>query len=201
MGREARCSATWGTLHGDVTVHLDAAELTARGAFRARAPLASLRDVRVVADTLRFRAGDDDVALVLGAAAAPRWAAALTTPPPSLAKKLGISAGTRVLALGEIDDAALAEALAAGTPAGDGEAELIVARVDDADTLARIEHDHRALLERRVPLWVVYTKGKHAPLGETAVRGMLRERGLMDLKVAAVSPVLTALQFGRIVRP
>lgn len=200
MGREARCAASWGARSGEVTALLESTELIVRGAFRARAPIASLAGVRVVADTLHFCAGDDDVALVLGTAAATRWAAALTTPPPSLAKKLGITAGSRVLALGTIDDAALAEALAAGIPAGDDDPDVIVARTDDADTLARIEREHRALLERRVPLWVVYTKGKGAPLGETAVRAMLRERGLMDLKVAAVSPTLTALQFGRIVR-
>jgi hypothetical protein len=199
MGREARCAASWGARSGEVTALLESTELIVRGAFRARAPIASLREVRVVADTLHLRAGEDDVALVLGAAA-PRWAAAIAKPPPSLAQKLGIGAGSRVLALGTIDDAALAEALAAGTPAGDGDPDLIVARTDDADTLVRIERDHRALLERRVPLWVVYTKGKGAPLGETAVRAMLRERGLMDLKVAAVSARLTALQFGRIVR-
>jgi hypothetical protein len=199
VGREARCAASWGARSGEVTALLESTELIVRGAFRARAPIASLREVRAVAGTLHFRAGEDDVALMLGPAA-PRWAAALAKPPPSLANKLGITAGSRVLALGRIDDAALAEALAAGTPAADGDPDLIVARVDDADTLARIEHDHRALLERHVRLWVVYTKGKGAPLGETAVRAMLRERGLMDLKVASVSPALTALQFGRMVR-
>jgi hypothetical protein len=44
---------------------------------------------------------------------------------------------------------------------------------------------------------VVYTKGKHAPLGETAVRALLRERGLMDFEVASVSATLTALKFAR----
>jgi hypothetical protein len=187
MGREARCAASWGPRSGQVTVHLDSAELVVRGAFRARAPLPSLRDVRVAADTLHFRTGEDDVALVLGPAA-PRWAAAIAKPPPSLAAKLGITAGTRILVEGEIDDDVLAAALAVGLLAdGDG-TDLIV---------ARIASEHRALLERRIPMWVVYTKGKRAPLGETAVRAMLRERGLMDLKVASVSPALTALQFAR----
>jgi hypothetical protein len=73
----------------------------------------------------------------------------------------------------------------------------MVARVDDADALARVADANRAQLERGVPLWVIYTKGKAAPLGETTVRAMLRERGLMDLKVASVSPALTALKFAR----
>lgn len=195
MGREARCAATWGANSGAVTVHLDATELTVRGAFRARAPLGSLRDVRADGETLHFRAGDDEVALRVGSTA-PRWVAAIVKPPPSLAAKLGITARTRVLAVGTVDDDALAQALAAGI-AIERDPDLIVARVDHADELARVAAEHGALLERRVPLWVVYTKGKGAPLGETAVRAMLRERGLIDLKVAAVSATLTALQFAR----
>jgi hypothetical protein len=195
MGREARCAASWGAQSGTVTVHLDAAELTVRGAFRARAALASLRDVHADGETLRFRAGEDEVALRVGSTA-PRWAAAIAKPPPSLAAKLGIGAETRVLTVGAIDDDALARALAAGI-ASERDPDVIVARVDDPGELARAVSDHRALLESRVPLWVVYTKGRRAPLGETAVRAMLREQGLIDLKVASVSATLTALQFAR----
>lgn len=199
MGREARCAASWGARSGEVTALLESTELIVRGAFRARAPLASLRDVRADGDTLRFRAGDEDVALRLGRAAA-RWAAALAKPPPSLAAKLGITAATRVLVAGPLDDDALAAAVAAGTRSGAHDPDLIVARVDDADTLARIAQEHREALDRRVPLWVVYVKGKHGPLGERAVRTLLRERGLTDLKVASVSTALTALLFARTAR-
>ena len=198
MGREARCAASWGSRSGEVTALLETTEVLVRGAFRASAPRASVRDVQVVGDTLRFRAGKDRVALVLGAAA-PRWAAALAKPPPSLAVKLGIAPETRVLIDGEVDDAALAEALAeAGSAnAKPHDVDLIVARVDDADALAEVAARHDRRLASGVPMWVVYTKGKAAPLGETAVIAMLRERGLIDLKVAAVSATLTALKFAR----
>ncbi|HEY0381290.1 MAG TPA: hypothetical protein VGC72_03730 [Candidatus Elarobacter sp.] len=195
MGREARCTASWGARRGDVTALLESTELIVRGAFRASAPLASLQDVRAAGGTLFFRSGDEDVALVLGAAA-PRWAAALATPPPSVATKLGI-AGKRVLVEGALDDEALAAAVATAAQSGEHDAELIVARVDDGDELARIASERRALLEAGVPMWVVYTKGARGPLGETAVRALLRERGLMDLKVASVSATLTALKFAR----
>jgi hypothetical protein len=198
MGREARCAATWGAQRGDVTAHLDSAELIVRGGFRARAPLASLRDVRADGGTLFFRAGDEDVALVLGAGA-PRWAAAIATPPPSLAAKLGVT-GKRVLVEGALDDDALAAAVATATRAGEHDAEMIVARVDDADGLVRIASERHALLGAGVPIWVVYTKGPRAPLGEAAVIALLRERGLTDLKVASVSAALTALKFARTAR-
>ncbi len=153
--------------------------------------------MRAGGDTLRFSVRGDEVALVLGADAT-RWAAKIAAPAPSLAAKLGLTAATRVLVAGRIDDPALAEALSVAkrTRAG-ASADAIVARVDDADVLAHLATTHRAALDRGVPLWVVYTKGKNAPLGETAVRAMLRERGLIDLKVASVSSELTALKFAR----
>jgi hypothetical protein len=198
MGREARCAATWGAHSGEVTALLESTELIVRGAFRARAPLDSLTAVHVSGDTLRFRAGEEDVALVLGAAAQ-RWAAALAKPRPTLAARFGITAQSRLVVEGPVDDEALAAALAvASTPSADGAA-MIVARVDDPETLADVATRHHALLARGVPIWVVYTKGRGAPLGEAAVRTILRGRGLMDLKVASVSPVLTALKFARIV--
>jgi len=199
MGREARCDAVWGTRRGPVTVHLDGDELSVRGAFRANAARAAMRDVRSDGGTLRFRTGTDDVALDLGAAA-PRWAKALTTAPPTLAAKLGIDATTRVLIVGELDDPALKTAVGSGTPAA-SEADVVVARVDDPAALLRAAERHAKLRDDRVRLWIVYTKGKDAPLGETAVRAMLRERGLVDVKVAAVSPALTALAFMRRTAP
>ena len=116
-------------------------------------------------------------------------------PPATLAAKLGITATTRVVLDGAADDEALAEALAAGTASP--EADLVVLRVDDADALAHAASRHAGLLMHGVPLWVVYPKGKAAPLGESAIRAMLRARGFMDVKVASVSPALSALKFVR----
>jgi hypothetical protein len=54
VGREARCSARWGARSGEVKALLESTELVVRGAFRAGALLAELRDVRAEGDTLRF---------------------------------------------------------------------------------------------------------------------------------------------------
>jgi hypothetical protein len=168
-----------------------------RGAFRAVAPLTELRDVRADGDELRFTALGEEVALRLGRDAS-RWAAKIATPPPSLAAKLGIGAATRLLVAGRIDDPELAAALAVGTRTRSAaNADAIVARVDDGSVLSRVAETHAAALARGVPLWVVYSKGRNAPLGEPAVRTLLRARGLIDLKVASVSPALTALKFAR----
>src|ERR1700694_3796040 len=134
MGREARCGARWGARSGEVTALLESTELIVRGAFHARAAIASLRDVRADAGTLHFRSGDDDVALVLGAAA-PRWAAASAKPPTPLATKLGITPEARVAVEGRVDDEALAAALATGRRIRSGTPDVIVARTDDVDAL------------------------------------------------------------------
>jgi hypothetical protein len=197
VGREARCTARWGKHRGDVTALLETTEIVVRGSFRAVAPLASLRNVRAEGGTLYFSAGGDDVALELGKTAS-SWAAKIVAPPPSLATKLGLTAETRAFVTGQIDDPSLAEALAtAKRTRTAATADVLIARIDDADELAATADRHHAILARGVPLWVVYTKGKNAPLGETAVRAMLRERGLIDLKVASVSSTLTALKFAR----
>ena len=164
MGREARCTASWGSRSGEVTALLESTELIVR---------------------------------VLGAAAR-RWADALATPRPTLAARLGIAPYSRVIVEGRVDDEALAAALAEASAPSAGGNEMIVARVDDPDALTEVVTRHRALLARGVPIWVVYTKGRGAPLGESAVRTILRQRGLMDLKVASVSAALTALKFARL---
>src|ERR1700681_2701607 len=109
MGREARCTASWGTRSGEGTALLESTELIVRGAFRARAPLSSLTAVQVIGDTPRFRARDDDGALVL-AAAAQRWAAAMAKPRPPLAARLGIATPSRVILEGRVDDEVIAAA-------------------------------------------------------------------------------------------
>jgi hypothetical protein len=197
MGREARRHARWGTRSGEVTVLIEPPELIARGAFRARARLDELGEVRAEGGTLRCSAGGEQIELTLGPLA-PRWATALVAPPPSLAKKLGLKPTTRVWVEGEVDDEALAAALAQATRANDAtDIDVIVARIDDAAALASVLKVHARTLALGVRLWVVYVKGKDAPLGEAAIRTILRDRGFIDLKVASVSTRLTALQFVR----
>ncbi|HTW85210.1 MAG TPA: hypothetical protein VMD91_14165 [Candidatus Sulfotelmatobacter sp.] len=198
MGREARCYARWGEHAGEVTVQIEPPDLIARGAFRVRAPLATLVGVRAENGTVRCSTAGEEIVLDLGATLAPRWAAALVAAPPSLAKKLSVGPTTRVWVSGDIDDDELASALD-GVPraARASAAEMLIVRTDDAGALRTALGKAGPALAAGVALWVVYVKGKNAPLGETAVRAMLRGEGLIDRKVAAVSARLTALQFTR----
>ena len=194
MGRESACGAIWGGKQGTVDLRLEGNELIVRGIVRATVPVREMRDVRADGDVLRFRYADDDVALNLGRSDATRWAKAISTPPPSLAKKLGITPGLRVAIVGHIDDPALAEALADGKSVRSDPA-LIVVRADDVRAIQTAMSEHGPALRAGLSLWVIYHKGKDAPFGENAVRTFMRSQHLVDSKVTAVSELLTGLRF------
>jgi hypothetical protein len=196
MGREAHCLCRWGSRTAKVTALLESSELILRGELRERVPLTSIRQVTASGDALEFTAAGERIALVLGAAAARRWAQAIAVPPPDLAQKLGLTAATRVHIIGTIDDPELATALTRTSLSADTpeRADLVVIRTDDSAQLAAAV---AAVLAGAAvpPVWIVYVKGRAAPLGERTVRDLLRDRGFIDTKVASVSGRLTALRF------
>jgi len=194
MGREAECSIRWGEerVHGKVL--LEATELILRGGVRRRVPLSALDEVSVRGDKLLFAVEGVPVALALGAERSHAWMEAIRTPPPDLAKKLGIKVGSHVLAWGAIDADELRVALAVGVGAT---VDLVLIR---ASTPLELEHglgDCWDAIDGGCPLWVVYPKGKASSLGETAVREKMRGLGWIDTKVASVSSALTGLRFVR----
>jgi hypothetical protein len=111
MGREAQCFCRWGASKGSVKAHLETRELIIRGDFRKRILLDQISHISVAKDDLCFKAGGEEVSLSLGAPMAEKWAKALTSPPPTLAKKLGIKSASRVYFWGKIDDHELANAV------------------------------------------------------------------------------------------
>ncbi len=179
-----------------MTALLESTEIVLRGGVRARVPVRDITAVRVSANVLTLHLADDVIDLELGAAEARAWAAKLASPPPDLARKLGIDATTKLAVSGTIDDDALAAALASGATqrARPASADLAVLRCDDVRALDAFATRY-AGLAAPPPLWIVYTKGKAAPLGERAVREAMRSHGFVDVKVAAVSDRLTALRF------
>lgn len=197
MGREATVQCQWAKETGLCKVLLESHDLIVRGSLRRRVPISQLSDVSVENESLRFRAGDDRVSLDLGAELAQKWAKAIQTPPPTLAKKMGISGASRLLVLGVVESAELKAALAEGTLASGKDADLIV-------VLVKNSHDLKITIGRSPlcspscpPLWIVYPKGAASGLGELSVREVLRQGGFIDTKVASVSAGLTALRFIR----
>lgn len=195
MGREAMCACDWNGSVAQVKALLEPPELILRGELRRRLRFDSLREVRADGDALRFAWQDEPVSLALGSAMAAKWVQAILKPPPSLAAKLGITAATRVRVIGEVDDAALRKALAEGADAGSRDADLIVALVNTRADLANTLRSAAAQLARGVPIWLVYRKGPGHPINENDVRSAGLAAGVVDSKVASVSPALTGLRF------
>jgi hypothetical protein len=195
MGREAVCTCDWAGTVAEVEALLESSELILRGDIRRHVPFSEIKNVRVQADCLCFTVGREAVQLVLGDSAAAKWAATITRPPPSLARKLGITDKTVVRAIGVVGADELKTALAEAARIADKHADLIVACVDTPAALRAALKQARSALLQGVPIWMVYAKGPGRALNETVIRGFLRENGLMDTKVASVSSELTALRF------
>jgi len=199
MGREATVQCRWGQEAGLCKVLLETHELIVRGELRRRVPIASLRDVSVAKEELRFKVDGDAVSLSLGPALSQRWAKAIATPPPTLANKLGISSTSRLKLLGEIDSEELQAAIAEAAPPNDktdgNAAHLILASVKTPLDLDLVLNRLPKRPSDLVPLWIVYPKGGIDGFGETSVRETLRRRGFIDTKIASVSSKLTALRF------
>jgi len=196
MGREADCTCDWNGTSAKVKALIEPPELILRGALKRRVPFAEMQHLRADGDKLCFSVRGETVALTLGIGLAARWFKSLTAPPPSLAKKLGITAETVVRMIGPADDAALAEALAcAQSSAVSSPGNLILARVNTSAELSNALKAAAEQLHRGVPIWFIYRKGKGHPLTESDVRSTALAAGIVDTKVAAVSATLTALRF------
>ena len=196
MGLEARCPCRLDDDTGEVRALLETRELILRGELKRKFPIATITQIRVEGGDLRFRAGKEKIALVLGAAVAERWAKKLAAPPRTLAQKLGIGSSSKVLVIGPVKDPALRDALADGEASRPEQAKLSLAVVADAAALDHALQVHEAL-PSGCPIWVVYRKGSDSPFGETAVRRIMRGAGYTDSKVSAVSDALSATRYGR----
>ncbi|MGA2649202.1 MAG: hypothetical protein ABSF28_01705 [Terracidiphilus sp.] len=195
MGREAICTCDWGGTVSEVKALLETGEIIVRGGIRKRLAFSELSDVKVQSDALHFKAGPERVQLNLGAAAAEKWAATITSPPTALSKKLGITKTSVVRTIGAVPDETLQEALAEAARVSTKEADLIVAYVDSPESLHSALRASKAQLLKGVPIWIVYPKGPGHAINETAIRSLLRENGMIDTKVASVSSKFTALRF------
>jgi hypothetical protein len=179
----------------EVKVLLEPPELIVRGEMRRKVPIAQLKQVQAEKGKLRFTFQREAVELELGVAMAAKWAEALLKPPPTLAKKLGITAETRVRMIGAVDDIELKRALKEAKAAAQGEGDLILARVDTPKDLETALKKAAVQLKAGVPIWFIYRKGPGHPLNENQVREIALGTGIVDTKIAAVSGEFSALRF------
>ena len=195
MGREAICACLWNGTRHQVKALLEPPELILRGELRRKVSFAKMKSVATDGEWLRFEIEREPVALQLGPAMAARWADALLKPPPTLAKKLGITPETSVRMIGSVDDAALKAALEEAGSVSKSSGDLILARVDTpADLNAALA---KAATQTRsgTPILFIYRKGPGHPLNENLVRETALATGIVDTKIAAVSATFSALRF------
>jgi hypothetical protein len=195
MGREAICTCDWDGTKAEVKALIEPPELILRGGVRRRIPIAAMKQIRADGERLRFTFNGEAVALDLGSDVAVKFAKALTTPPPSLAKKLGITAESVVRMIGEVDDKALEKATSEAKEVTSRNGNVILARVDTPGDLTGALKKAANDLDQGVPIWFIYPKGPGHALNEHIVRATGLSAGIVDTKVAAVSPALTALRF------
>ncbi|HUB51421.1 MAG TPA: hypothetical protein VL986_04700 [Terracidiphilus sp.] len=197
MGREAICACDINGKMAEVKALIEPPELILRGAIKRRIPFSKITRLSADGLQLRFKFGSEEFSLTLGAETAAKWAKAISTPPPSLAKKLGIAPDTRVRIIGKVDDALLQAAISEGQNAARGPADVIIARSNTRAELESAFERSLKLVADGAALWIVYKKGKGHAINEADVRDTGLAAGIVDVKVAAVSPQLTGLKFVR----
>jgi hypothetical protein len=185
MGREATCACDWNGTNAEVKALIEPLELILCGGIRRRISIAAMAQIRADGERLRFRFNGDTVALELGSELAVKWAKALTTAPPSLAKKLGITAEFVVRMIGEVDDKALEKAIWEAKEVTTESGDLILARIDTPGELTAALKTAANDLSSGVPIWLIYPKGSGKALNEHIVRATAMSTGIADTKVAA----------------
>lgn len=195
MGRESECECELNGTSRRVKALIEPPDLILRGEIRRRLPFVELKQIRADGEKLCFTSGSETYALRLGNEIVQKWIKALTTPPPTLAKKLGISADSVVRMIGAVDDDALQAALSSAKEVAGKNPDLILARVNTPEELAHALSATAKQLAARVPIWFIYPKGRGHALNENDVRSTALAAGIVDTKVSAVSPVLTGLRF------
>ena len=195
MGHEAVCTCVWNGKESAVKALIEPPELILRGELRRRLPMAQLQSVRAERGHLHFTVGGEAFALVLGDTIASKWADTLLKPPPTLAKKLGISKDTKVWMIGPIDDESLTAAIAQAKAVSKSKSDLILARIDTPAQLHSALMRASKQLSAGTPIWFIYPKGPSHSLNENLVRTTALASGIVDTKVASVSQTLTALRF------
>src|SRR5579872_4846696 len=162
---------------------LESTELILRGDLKRKLPLAALKHVTAKGSALTFEAEGESYSLNLGAAKSATWAKKIAAPPPTLAKKLGLSATTQAWVIGAVDDAELEAALTGHTSATPKQAAFFIAVVRSA---AELNAALKAYGKQQAPLWLINVKGPKSALGENAIREKLRALGFKDTKTCAV---------------
>jgi hypothetical protein len=195
MGYDAACTIRFEGQTARGTACLEHKDLVFRGPFRLAMPLSEISDARAEADSLVVRFGGRRAELVIGAAAAARWAKRITNP-PSRVDKLGIKEGMRVVFVNFHDVGLHAEIERAGATVLSRMTSGVDAVFLGAETPKDLERLASAsrLLQPAGAVWVIRRKGATA-VSERASMAAGKQAGLVDVKVVSFSDSHTAEKY------
>jgi DUF3052 family protein len=194
VGLEATCEIRLGSKRGRGRALLESTELIVRGDVPLRIPLKAVTVADARGDTLRVTWPEGTAALKLGSAAA-KWASRIRRP-RGLMDKMGVRPDSRVSVIA-VSDKAVLEDLRERTPnmtegrAAKGSDIVLVFMQEKTDLgrLARL----RAAIRANGSIWVLWPKGRKE-FREDDIRAAALAAGLVDVKVASVSDVLSGLK-------
>ena len=194
MGREAKAQVHFRGLTGAAKALLESDALILRGDIRLRVPRGELADWTTDADDLRLMAAGEALVLTLGAREAAAWVRALDRPLPTLAEKLGLSTGQRVLVVtaGPMPDA-VARAVEGRLAETAATAHLLLAVLHEMQDLQLALATAKAAA---LPIWCVHGKAG-GTVGGNAVRKAYRDAGWVDTKACAVDENWTAMRLSQ----
>jgi hypothetical protein len=192
MGLEAECTARVGRKVSAGTAQLEGETLLFRGDFRVEIPFDRIRDVTVEGGALVVTA-DEETRFELGAPVAERWMR-LIKQPKGLLEKLEVGPLSRV-AVVDVRDSLFLTALRERT------ASVAEGRVPEGASVVFFGAETREAL-RKIPLirarmidtgavWIVRPKASKS-ISEAEVFEAIRDAGLVDTKVVALSKTHTA---------
>jgi hypothetical protein len=194
MGKDATVTAQFadGADHG--RLQYEPPKLLFRGAQRRVWDGEALKGVRaegpdlVLADGARFS---------LGEKAAASWAETIVNPKGRL-DKIGVKPGMRTAVIGVADETFTAELAERGAvPVTElSDLDLLFYAADGDEALGKVEGLVPALADGGA-IWIVSKKGRAATVKDVDVMAAAKAVGLVDNKVVAFSPTLTALRFTR----
>lgn len=195
MGRETSCRAHLGAESSKGKAHLESTSLRFTGDFRFNVPFDQMHGVAAKDGTLSFQAPVGAVQLELGDVAE-RWANQILNPKSRL-DKLEVKPESIVCVV-DIDDEGFLEELTSrleSEPSGDPESQydLIFRGLEAKRDLGVIRKLRPHLLPHGA-LWLVYRKGKSAPIREDDVREAFLSAKLVDVKVVSFSATHTAVK-------
>lgn len=191
MGLETVCTVRLNNVAAEGKAHCSDGLLEFRSDFRFSWKWTDLREVTAKDGVLVAVKGEQIAEFQLGDAAT-KWEHAIKNPKSRL-DKLGLKAGHSYFAKGEFDAEFGSELFArAGDPSATGPYDIYFVRVLDLKNLSLIL-EAKGKIAKNGAIWVMWTKGRK-DLNENHVRDFALENGLVDVKVASFSPVLSALK-------